>query len=600
MEKIKIKSLRWNLNHLYKNESDLKNKTKLLEKSYRSFINKWKNRKDYLEDPKVLKEALDEYESLLKNFGGGGDEAYYCELNTWLDQNNTELKAKYNKIKNFLTKLGNEIQFFTMRLAKVPEKTQEKFLNDNSLKDYRHFLRKLFEEAKYLLSEEEEKILNLKSKTSFDNWMDMVSAFLAKQEREILLSNGKKSVKNFSEIMNLINDVDKKTRDSAADAFNDILKNQADVAEHEMNSILEDKKVDDELRKLPRPDYSRHLGDDIDTGVVDALIKAVSERYDIAKRYYKLKARLMKVKKLKYHERSVPYGKFDKKYSYEDAINLVNKVFRGLDREFSDILLKFIENGNIDVYPANGKMSGAYCIHSGILQPTYILLNHDDTLKSVSTIAHEAGHGINNELIKKKQNAINFGSPTSTAEVASTFMEDFVIQELLKEADDELKLAIMMEKLNDEISSITRQVAFYKFEWDLHKLFREKGYLSKEEIGGLFRKHMESYMGNYVEQTKGSENWWIHVIHFRYMFYVYSYASGLLISKSLQNSVKKNPAFIAKVKEFLASGSSESPKNIFKKLGIDITDRNFWNKGLDELENLLKETEKLAKKLKKI
>ena len=83
-------------------------------------------------------------------------------------------------------------------------------------------------------------------------------------------------------------------------------------------------------------------------------------------------------------------------------------------------------------------------------------------------------------------------------------------------------------------------------------------------------------------------------------FYVYSYASGLLISKSLQNSVKKNPAFIAKVKEFLASGSSESPKNIFKKLGIDITDRNFWNKGLDELENLLKETEKLAKKLKKI
>ena len=111
---------------------------------------------------------------------------------------------------------------------------------------------------------------------------------------------------------------------------------------------------------------------------------------------------------------------------------------------------------------------------------------------------------------------------------------------------------------------------------------------------------MAAYMGDAVEQSEGSENWWVYWSHIRYFFYVYSYASGLLISKSLQNGVKRDPAFIKKVKDFLSAGLSDSPKNIFAKLGIDITDRQFWNKGLDEVEKLLNETEQLAMQLGKI
>jgi oligoendopeptidase F len=157
-----------------------------------------------------------------------------------------------------------------------------------------------------------------------------------------------------------------------------------------------------------------------------------------------------------------------------------------------------------------------------------------------------------------------------------------------------------MAKLNDDVSSIFRQVACYRFEQELHQEFRKKGYLSKDEIGVLFRKHMKAYMGPFVEQSPGSENWWVYWNHIRYFFYVYSYASGLLISKSLQNSVKKDPAFIKKVKEFLSAGLSDSPKNIFGRLGIDITDNQFWGKGLDEVELLLNETTQLAVRLKKI
>jgi oligoendopeptidase F len=218
----------------------------------------------------------------------------------------------------------------------------------------------------------------------------------------------------------------------------------------------------------------------------------------------------------------------------------------------------------------------------------------------VLTLAHELGHGINNELIRKCQHALYFGTPISTAEVASTFMEDFVLQEILKEADEELRLALMVKKLNDDVSTIFRQAACYRFEQELHSEFRGKGYLSVEEIGSLFRRNMAAYMGDAVEQSRGSENWWIYWGHIRSFFYVYSYAGGLLISKSLQSYVKKDPRFIDNVKVFLSAGLSDSPRNIFSRLGIDIADAGFWARGLDEVEELLIETTALARKMKKI
>jgi oligoendopeptidase F len=342
------------------------------------------------------------------------------------------------------------------------------------------------------------------------------------------------------------------------------------------------------------------MADDIQTDVIESMVDSVSKRFDIARNYYKLKSNLLKVPKLKYHERNVEYGKTDIKYSFSNGANLLEKVLSEMDKELLEIYLGFINEGRIDVFPKKGKKDGAYAIHNLITQPTYLLLNWTNRLDDVRYFAHEMGHGIHYELVRKKQNAINFDNPTSTAEVASTFFEDFVIQELLKKADNETKLSLMMSKLNQDVSSIFRQIAFYNFETDLHYKFRKQGYLSEKEIGKLFQKHMKSYMGNYVEQSPGSGNWWIYVDHFRLFFYVYSYAGGLLISKSLQVSVKKDPKFIGKVKEFLSAGTSDSPKNILKKLDIDITHKKFWDKGLTEVDTLLKETKKLAKKFGKI
>jgi oligoendopeptidase F len=142
-----------------------------------------------------------------------------------------------------------------------------------------------------------------------------------------------------------------------------------------------------------------------------------------------------------------------------------------------------------------------------------------------------------------------------------------------------------MESMNDSMNTIFRQVAFYNFEKELHKTFREKGYLSHEVISELFIKHMQAYLGGSVDVDDGMRYGWIYVSHFRRFFYVYTYASGLLISKYLQKRIREDPDFIKKFKEFLKAGSSKSVQDIFMDLDVDISQKDFWKEGVENLKS---------------
>ncbi|MFH1955951.1 MAG: M3 family oligoendopeptidase [Patescibacteria group bacterium] len=582
--KINIKTS-WNLAKILPNKNEEYEKKKISDKSYQ-FINKWHGRKDYLENPKILKKALLEYEGWLGYFAGGGNLGYFFGLKNALDQNNPEIKASLSKISDLATKIENDIQFFEYHLSKIAPAKQKLFLETASLKKYHHFLNMLFKNAKYLLSEKEEKLLNLTQETSYSNWVKMTSSILSKEQRKR---------KTLSELISLTESQNKKERNSAASALNDIFLKNADIAENEINSILKNKKVIDELKNIKRPDLPRLLEDDVEPFVVDSLIRNVTENFYISHKYYELKANILKVKKLKYHERNVEIGKIKTTFSFEKSVEIVHKVLRKLDPQFSEIFLDLVEKGSIDVYPKVGKAGGAFCAGGLISQPNFILLNHTNRLTDVLTLAHETGHSIHNFLSKKNQTPINYGGSTATAETASAFFEDFALEELLKSAPPQEKTALLMHKLNSDVATIFRQVACYNFERELHQNFRKEGYLSKEKIGEIFQKNMKSYMGDFVEQSAGSENWWVNWSHIRTFFYVYSYASGLLISKSLQKMVKENPKDIAKVKNFLMAGESKSPYQLFKEMGVDIASKNFWSAGIDEVEKLLNETETISR-----
>lgn len=583
----------WDLVLLFKSDQDLTIDQYLeqTQLAHQKFAAKWKVQTNYLSNPVSLREALDDYEKLIRFYGGENKALYYFWLRSELNESDPKIKARFNQIDQLTKQLINQIQFFELNLAKITTSTQLKLLKNPLLKDYHHFLKRLFEQSKYLLSEAEEKILTLKSGPAHQLWTKMTSALMSQSERH---------GQNFSQILATLDHPDKKTRDAAAADFNDILKEHLVVVENEINAILTNKKIDSNLRGYTRPETGRFIADDINAEVVDQLVSTIASRFDIPKRYYLLKARLLGLSKLAYHERNMEYSKIHIKYPFYKAVSIVQTALTGIDPLFGQILANFLQQGQVDVEPKKDKKSGAFCVYGSIEQPTYVLLNHTNKLNDVLTLAHEFGHAINDELMKKAQNALNFGTPLSTAEVASTFMEDFVLTGLLKQADDHQRLSIMMMKLNDDISSIFRQIALFRFEQELHQKFNQTNYLSARQIGTIFQKHMQSYMGAAVKQSPGSANWWTYISHFRSFFYVYSYASGLLISKSLQASVKKNPQFITKVKKFLSAGLSDSPQNVFADLGINISDPLFWQKGLTEIDNLLTETEQLAKKLKLI
>ena len=576
---------KWNLKLLYNSDTDpnIEKDIQISKRKVTSFVKKWKNNKQYLKEPTILKKALEEYEKLSVDPGICDKPIYYFLLLNNLDQTNTAIKGRLNSISHIAQKLSNDIQFFELNISKVSKTQQEKFLKSPLLKEYKHFLESLFASSEYILSDREEKVFNLTSKTSHSNWKKMVEELLDKQELELLDEDGKRKKVGYTNINKYLNSTNKKVREYAAKQYNEVNDRYTEIAEFEINSILERKQVSDEYRNVPRPDVLRHIGDDIETEVVDTLVDVVSKNFHISKEFYKLKAKLLKQNTLGYYERNVPMGETGKQYPFDNGMNLVKDSFKNIDGEFLKILNQLEENGQYDIFPMKGKSNGGFCISINKNLPTYILTNYNEELNDVLTIAHESGHAIHFEM-SKTQNSLNCVPPISLAEIASTFFEDFVLEEILKEADEKTKLTILAQKLNSDISAIFRQVAFYNFEKELHSKFREEGYLSKEYISNLFCKHMKAYMGSAVLEDDSMRSGWIYVSHFRRFFYVYAYASGLLISKALQSMVRDDKKNVRLVKEFLSSGSTKSPKELFKDMGIDIMRKEFWRQGLTEIE----------------
>ena len=348
------------------------------------------------------------------------------------------------------------------------------------------------------------------------------------------------------------------------------------------------------MRWYPRPDTSRHIWDDMDTASIDTLISTVAANYWLCHRFYALKAKLLNKTQLAYHERNVPIWT-QQEIDYDSAYQIVHTSLTKINPQFATRFEQMHE-WHIDVYPRVGKTSGAYCAYFDTIRPFYILLNYTSKSRDVMTLAHEMWHCLNNYMMTW-QKSLSFETPMSTAEVASTFFEDFAMQEMLWDQWDDQKLALMMLKLWDEVSTIFRQVAAYQFETALHHAYRERGYLWYAEIWEIFGRHMAAYMWESVEQSAWSQNRWIHWSHFRSYFYVYSYASWLLISKSLQKQYRSDHQFLDKIRYFLAAWSSESPQQLFAKMGIDSTQSAFWQQWCDEFEQLLAQAEQLANKV---
>jgi len=362
-----------------------------------------------------------------------------------------------------------------------------------------------------------------------------------------------------------------------------------------VNAIVLNKKINDELRGYEKPYSATVLGYQNQEKTVEALVEAVNAHQSISHRFYKLKAEMLGLTHLEYADRNASIGKNKKKITFNDAVSVVRKSFKRIDPEYEEILNRFLEKGQIDVYPKLGKTGGAYC-SGNINAPTLVLLNQVDTLDSLMTLSHEMGHAIHTELSKEAQPPLYKHYTISAAEVASTLFEQFVFDDIFETLSEKEKFVALHNQVSDDIQTIFRQIACFNFELELHTTIRAKGSLPKEEIALLMNKHMKAYLGPAFKLTDLDGYFFVWWSHIRNFFYVYSYALGKLTSKALYRKYKADPKFASQIKQFLKAGGSASPEDIFRSIGVDITTPEFFKEGLAEVEANLTQLEKLFKK----
>jgi len=585
--KNKVKTT-WNFKLFYKSDTDpqIEKDIKVLEKAINKFESKYKNKKDYLSNSKKLLKACENYESLIYMKEFAKPQLFFF-LRRDFNSNNKIAQAKINEYSGRFSKLSNKIIFFKLMLGKISKKQQNLFLKDKVLQKFRYFLEVVFDRSQYRLSEEEEKIVNLLSQPAEDMWRNGFSKVLNNQEVKF-----KGKILPINQAFGIISDLKTKDRRDLWKVINDKLIEISDFSEAELNAIVSKKKITDELRGYKKPYSSIIKQYENEDETIENLIDAVTKNFKISHRFYKIKAKLLKEKKLQYVDRSAKVGDFKTKFDFDETVKIIGSAFEKFDPKYKKIFDSYLKNGQIDVYPNKGKKGGACCwSHYGM--PTFVLLNHTDDFNSVITLGHEMGHAFHTEL-SSTQDRIYTDYTIAVAEVASTFFENLVFEEIFSKLTEKEKITALHNRINNSVSTVFRQVACFNFEKELHAQIRSEGYVDKEQISKIMNNHMKKYLGPIFDMKDKDGYSFVAWRHIRRFFYVYSYAFGELISSALYSEYKKDKSFISKVEQFLNAGSSKSPEDIFASIGIDIRNSDFFKKGLKEIERDIIKLEKLV------
>ncbi len=586
-------SYQWNLSLLYSSPTDpqIEKDVVAFEGMIDGFSKKYDTKdKEFLKDNVVLLSALKEYEEI--NANPALKALLYSFYSKDMNANNTEAVARLALLENRLTLALNKTTFFIVELSKISSKRQTEILLDTRLGHFKVLLQRVFDDAKHILTTSEEKILGLKSLPGYSMWVSANEKIL--NTKTVTWKGKEISVQTALQTIQTL--PTQSERAKLAKATYLTLRTSAPFAEAEINAIYTDKKINDELRGYSTPYEATVLEYRNDPKVVDTLRKTVMDNVKVAHDFYKLKARLLGQKKLFFSDNRTSIGKVKAVYTFEDTIEKLKLTFGALNPKFKTILETFVKNGQLDVYPRVGKAGGAYC-SSSYGNPTYILLNHTNDLRSFSTCAHELGHGFHGEF-SEDQGPIYSNYSTAMAETASTLFEAIAFQSIYDSLSDKEKVVALHDRLSEDIYGIFRQIACFNFELELHTAIRTKGYVSKEEIANIHNKNISAYLGPVFDLKEDDGYMFVMWTHIRHFFYVYTYAYGSLVSKGMLRRYKNDPAFWKKIEQFLSAGGKDSPENILKEIGIDVSSPEFFKEGLMEIADDIKKLEQLTKKFK--
>ncbi|MEM7546394.1 MAG: M3 family oligoendopeptidase [Pseudomonadota bacterium] len=534
-----------------------------------------------------MAEVLKRYEAIQSK---SGRVMSYAGL---LYQQNTADPARgkfYADCEARLTDMSNPMVFFSLELNRIEDTALEaKLAESPALSRYRPWLERLRSFRPHQLSDELETYQHDMSVVGASAWNKLFDETMAGLEFDV---NGE--VLNLEGTLNLLTDSKRERRAAGAAALSKVFKENLGLFARITNTLTKEKAVEDKWRKLPTPQYGRHLSNHVEPEVVGALRDAVVAAYpSISHRYYALKARWLGLDKLQHWDRNAPLPTADDKPIHWDvAQKTVMDAYQGFHPRMAEIAAPFFTDGWIDAAVKPGKAPGAFAHPTVTDAHPYVMLNYLGKTRDVMTLAHELGHGVH-QVLAAGQGELLSRTPLTLAETASVFGEMLTFKKMLAaETDPAKRKALLAGKVEDMINTVVRQIAFYEFECRVHAA-RAEGELTKDQLGEIWMGVQRESLGPVFEFAEGYENFWTYIPHFIHSpFYVYAYAFGDGLVNALYAVYEEAPeGFEQKYFDMLAAGGSKHHSELLKPFGLDASDPAFWGKGLSVISGMIDELE---------
>ena len=488
-----------------------------------------------------------------------GRASSWASLRFYADMSDAAKGALVQRVQERSTAISTKLLWFELEWAALDDDRVEELLQGDDIAFAAHHLRSARRYTPYLLSEPEERVLTEKAVTGRNAWSRLFNELTSAIEVDL---DGETTT--LEAALSRIASPDPEVRATAAKAVTEALRPGLRTRAYVYNTLLHDKAVDDRLRGYPTWITSRNLANEASDESVDALVDAVRRRYDVPQRWYRLKARILGVDRLKDWDRMASLATSDAHIGWEEARELVLDSYASFSEEMASTARRFFDERWIDAPARPGKRPGAFCAYTVPSVHPYVFLNWTSRRRDVLTLAHELGHGLH-AYLARGQGLFHQGTPLTLAETASVFGETVTFGRLLEQTvDPGERLALLAENIEGAIATVFRQTAMNRFEHSAHLARREEGELSVERFGELWAASQEEMLGEAVEVTEGYRSWWSYVPHFiGTPGYVYAYAYGQLLALSVYRQYEEQGSdFVPRYLHLLSAGGSLAPEEL--------------------------------------
>lgn len=495
----------------------------------------------------------------------------------------------FGDIQEKLTNIGAKLLFLSLEINRIEDALIERLMREPPLDHFRPWLEEVRKEKPYQLSDDLERLFHEKGMTGRAAWSRLFSETMAALRFEI---DGEQMP--LEPTLNYMLHPDEAKRRMAAEALTRQFRANLPLFTLITNTLSKDLEISNRWRGFKDVAASRHLANNVEPEVVNALVEAARAHYPrISHRYYAMKARWLGKDSLEFWDRNAPiFAEPERRISWNDARETVLSAYRRFSPQMADIARDFFEKHWIDAPVRPGKSPGAFAHPTVPSAHPYIMLNYMGKPRDVMTLAHELGHGIH-QVLSNAQGPLMAYTPLTLAETASVFGEMLTFKSILADIKDRReKKALLAQKAEDKINTVVRQIAFYEFERRLHTE-RLEGELTSDRIGEIWREVQGESLGPAVHLGEGYEVYWTYVPHFiNSPFYVYAYAFGDCLVNSLY-AVYENSAegFQERYLDMLRAGGTKHHKELLAPFGLDASDPSFWAMGLGVVERMIDELE---------